>query len=306
MAEAVLKSKKRSGSGIFNTKWEPLIYLAPFLIGVIIFTLYPFFNIILISFKEGYRQMTGAFQSFGFDNYVHIFTDPYFINALKNTAMYVGFVVPISTALSLFFANLLNQKIKGIGIFQTAFFLPMVTSVTAIGLVWKLMFNDRIGVINAMLGLFGVERIEWLLDPAMNIWALIIYGIWNMMPFTIIILLSGLQNIDPLYYTAAKVDGASSRKQFFRITVPLLAPTIGLTCIINMISASKVFGELFPLFSGRPGTAYNLFTMVYYIYYEFNVARHLGYAAAASIILFIIVFVFTMIQLYVQRRWRYY
>lgn len=250
--------------------------------------------------------MTGAFSGFGFDNYVHIFTDPYFINSLKNTALYVIFVVPISTVLSLFFANLLNQKIKGIGIFQTAFFLPMVTSVTAIGLVWKLMFNHRFGVINAILGLFGIGQINWLLDPSMNIWALIIYGIWNMMPFTIILLLSGLQNIDPLYYTAAKVDGAGSAKTFFRITVPLLAPTIGLTCIINTISASKVFGELFPLFSGRPGTAYNLFTVVYYIYYEFNVSYHLGYAAAASIILFLIVFVFTMIQLYVQRRWQYY
>ncbi len=303
---AAVKAKKRSGSGIFNTTWEPFIYLAPFLIGIIIFTLYPFFNIILISFKEGYRQMTGAFESYGLDNYIHILTDPYFINAIKNTAVYVVFVVPISTALSLFFANLLNQKIKGISLFQTAFFLPMVTSVTAIGLVWKLMFNDRIGVINAILGLFGVDPIGWLLDPSMNIWALIIYGIWNMMPFTIIILLSGLQNIDPLYYTAAKVDGASSRKQFFRITVPLLAPTIGLTCIINVISASKVFGELFPLFSGRPGTAYNLFTVVYYIYYEFNVSYHLGYAAAASVVLFLIVFAFTMLQLYVQRKWQYY
>ncbi len=306
MAAAVLGSKKKSGSGIFNTKWEPFIYLAPFLIGIIVFTLYPVINIVLISFKEGYRQITGAFTGYGLGNYARILSDPYFINALKNTAMYVIFVVPISTVLSLFFANLLNQKIKGIAIFQTAFFLPMVTSVTAIGLVWKLMFNDRIGVINAVLGLFGVEPIGWLIDPSMNIWALIIYGIWNMMPFTIILLLSGLQNIDPLYYTAARVDGASSSKQFFRITVPLLAPTIGLTCIINMISASKVFGELFPLFNGSPGTAYNLFTVVYYIYYEFSVSRHLGYAAAASIILFLIVFVFTMIQLYVQRKWKYY
>lgn len=146
--------KKRSGSGIFNTRFEPLIYLVPFLIGILVFTLYPFINIILISFKEGYRQMTGAFDGYGLGNYIHIFADPYFLNSLKNTGMYVIFVVPISTALSLFFANLLNQKIKCIGLFQTAFFLPMVTSVTAIGLVWKLMFNHRFGVINAMLGLF--------------------------------------------------------------------------------------------------------------------------------------------------------
>ena len=301
-----LFKKCKSSSSIFNSRYEPLIYLAPFMMGVLIFTLYPFLNIVLLSFKDGYRQLTGVYTSIGLDNYIHIFSDADFLNSLKNTALYVICVVPISTVLSLISANLLNQKIKGIGIFQTAFFLPMVTSVTAIGLVWKLMFNHRFGVINAILGIFGIDQINWLLDPNMNIWALVIYGVWNMMPFTIILLLSGLQNIDPLYYTAAKVDGAKTLRTFFRITVPLLAPTIGLTVIINTISASKVFSELFPLFSGMPGTAYNLFTVVFYIYYEFNVARHLGYAAAASVILFLIVFAFTMLQLYVQRRFKYY
>lgn len=299
-------AKKKSKSGIFNSPYEPWIYLAPFLIGLIIFTVYPVINVFLISFKEGYRQLTGAYTSLGFGNYASVLSDPYFQNAIKNTALYVLTVVPISTVLSLFFANLLNQKIKGIAFFHTAFFLPLVTSVTAVGLVWKLMFNHRFGVINAMLGVFGVEQINWLLDPNMNIWALIIYGIWNMMPFTIILLLSGLQNIDPLYYTAAKVDGASSTKMFFRITVPLLAPTIGLVCVINTISASKVFGELFPLFSGGAGVANNLFTVVYYIYYQFNIAFKLGKAAAASIILFLIVFVFTMLQLFIQRKWQHY
>ena len=132
-----LFKKRKSKSGIFNSRLEPLIYLAPFLIGVLIFTLYPFLNIILLSFKEGYRQLTGAYTSLGFGNYAHIFSDADFLSSLKNTALYVVCVVPISTVLSLLFANLLNQKIRGIAIFQTAFFLPMVTSVTAIGLVWS-------------------------------------------------------------------------------------------------------------------------------------------------------------------------
>lgn len=296
----------KTKSGTFNRSFEPWLYLLPFIFGIVVFTLYPVINVVLISFKEGYRLLTGAFDSIGVENYLKVISDPYFINGIKNTAIYVITVVPIATAISLFFANLLNQKIKGIAIFHTAYFLPLVTSATAVGLVWKLMFNGQFGVINYLLGIFNIGPFEWITDPRMNIYTLIIYGIWNMIPFTTILLLSGLQNIDPLYYTAAKVDGASSSKMFFRITVPLLAPTIGLTCVVNTISASKVYGELFPLFNGRPGIARNLYTVVFYIYEKFYVDWDLGRAAAASIILFLIIFVFTMIQLQIQKRWKYY
>ena len=299
-------NKKESAFGIFNTPIEPFLYLLPFAIGLLIFTIYPIFNVVLISFKENYRVMTGAFTSWGIGNYSEVIHDPYFQNGLRNTLIYVVTVVPISTCLSLLFANLLNQKIKGIAFFQTAYFLPLVTSTTAVGLVWKLMFNTKSGVINFLLSLVGIPPVDWLLNPSMNIYALIIYGIWNMMPFTIILLLSGLQNIDPLYYTAAKVDGASTTKIFMRITVPLLAPTIFLTIIINTISSSKVFTELFPLFSGRPGTAYTLYTVVYYIYDQFYVKWKLGKAAAASLILFLIIFVFTQLQQRVQKHYDYY
>lgn len=299
-------SKSRNMSGRFNRSWEPFLYLLPFFIGILVFTLYPVINVVLISFKEGYRLLTGAYTAIGFENYSKVLSDPYFINGIKNTAIYIITVVPISTMISLLFANLLNQKIKGIAIFHTAYFLPLVTSATAIGLVWKLMFNGQIGVINFLLGIFGIGPFEWIIDPNMNIYTLIIFGIWNMLPFTTILLLSGLQNIDPLYYTAARVDGASSIKMFFRITVPLLAPTIGLTCVVNTISASKVYGELFPLFNGRPGIASNLYTVVYYIYDQFYLKWNLGKAAAASIILFLIIFVFTMVQLQIQKRWKYY
>jgi multiple sugar transport system permease protein len=136
----------------------------------------------------------------------------------------------------------------------------MVTSITAVGLVWKWLFNYDYGLINYLLSIFGISAVNWLNNPAYNLAALIIYSIWSMLPFTIILLLAGFQNVDPQYYTAARVDGAKSSKIFFRITLPLLAPTIGLTMIINMISASKVFTELFPLFNGKPGSAYSLYT----------------------------------------------
>lgn len=286
-----------------SKKIEPYLYLAPFAIGVLVFTLYPIINVVLLSFKENYNFITKDFANWGIGNYLYVLKDPYFLQAYKNTFMYVFVVIPISTCLSVVIATLLNQKIKFSGVFQTAYFLPMVTSTIAIGFAWRFMFNYKSGVINYLLSFLGVEAINWLQVPSYNFPALCIYGIWAILPFTIILLLSGLQNIDPMYYTAAKVDGAGPIKSFFRITLPLLAPTIFLVLCVNTISTFKVYNELFPLFQGA-GIANNLFTVVYYIYYQFRVkspARY-GYAAAAAVLLFITVFIFTMIQRWVEAK----
>lgn len=288
----------------FKNFLEVIFFLAPFAIGLIIFTIYPFINVFTLSFKEGYKTLSGEFTGFGLANYEAVISDPNFLNGLKNTGLYVLFVVPIATALSILIGAMLNSKIKLKGFFQTCYFLPMVTSITAIGLVWKWLFNYDYGLINYLIKLFGGSSINWLNNPKYNLAALIIYGIWSMIPFTTILLLAGFQNINPQYYTAARVDGASTLKIFWRITLPLLAPTIGLTLIINMISASKVFTELFPLFNGQPGSAYSLYTVVYYLYDAFYVKWKLGRAAASAVILFLIVLTLTLLQLLIQRKWR--
>ncbi|NLP22888.1 MAG: sugar ABC transporter permease [Erysipelotrichaceae bacterium] len=284
-------------------KIEPILFIAPALIGIIVFTLYPFINVIIMAFKEDYNFLTTEFTKFGLKNFEIIFNDPYFIQAMKNSFMYVLIVVPVSTAISVIIANLLNQNIRFKAFLQTSYFLPMVTSITAVGMAWKFMFNYQNGIINYVLSFFGVDAINWLQNPNYNFLALVIYGIWSILPFTIIVLLSGLQNINPLYYTAAKVDGAKAFKIFQRITLPLLAPTIGLVMVINTISTFKVFNELFPLFQG-PGIAYNLFTVVYYIYYHFRslTPPKYGIAAAAAIILFFMILIFTSLQIYIQKK----
>ena len=166
--------KNKSGeANIFNRKWEPMIYLLPFAVGLLIFTVYPIINVVIMSFKEGYR-LSGAFNGWGLANYIKVLNDPLFKNAIKTTFTYVFTVVPIATILSIIVAVLLNQKIKGIALFQTAYFLPMVTSAIAVGLVWKYMFNTDIGVINWILGLFGIDPINWL--GASKVLLLIIYG----------------------------------------------------------------------------------------------------------------------------------
>ena len=284
---------------------EPWLYLLPFLIGVVAFTLYPVVNVVLMSFKEDYSYLTREFAQWGVENYKSVVSDAKFRQAVGNTLQYVVLVVPISTCIAVVVAYLLNQKLRFSALFQTAYFLPMVTSITAVGLAWRLMYNERFGIINYILSWFGVDPIGWLTKAQYSMTALVIFGVWNILPFTIILLLSGLQNIDEQYYTAARVDGARSLRVFFRITVPLLAPTIFLVCIVNTISSFKVFSELYPLFKGDPGPFYNLYTVVYYIRYAMMESREYGIAAAAAIVLFLFIFVFTMIQLLIQKKWQH-
>lgn len=298
-----------TGEQMFNSKFEPFIYLLPFIIGLLIFTVYPIINVVIMALKNGYR-LSGTFKGWGVENFTYVLSNKDFLSSISNTFIYVFTVVPIATVIAIVVANFLNQKIKGMAIFQTAYFLPMVTSSIAVGISWRYMFNTKFGVINWLLGLFNVAPIDWLGAKAgvapYNMLVIIIFGIWNMLPFTIILLLSGLQNIDPMYYTAAKVDGATSGKMFFRITIPLLLPTIFLTMIVNMISAFKAYNELIPFWSGKPGVlGNNLYTMVYWIKETFYNNSRLGHAAAASIVLFLIILVFTMIQRFVQKRFDY-
>lgn len=290
---------------ILKDKIEPYIYLFPFMFFLLIFTIYPVINVFLLSFKENYSFLRGTYDEISFENYKEVLLDDKFRQSLINTFLYVLFVVPLSTAIAVFVAYLLNQKIKGIAFFQTAFFMPMVTSITAVGLIWRFMYNQNYGVFNYILSLFGIEKIGWLTDSAWSLVALVIFGIWNILPFTIILLLSGLQNIDQMYYTAAKVDGAKPAKIFFRITVPLLSPTIFLVSIMNTISSFKVFSELFPLFNGKPGPYFNLYTVVYYIRYAMMEKRKYGYAAAGAVILFICIMIFTFVELLIKKHKRF-
>ena len=290
---------------LIKDKVEPYVYLLPFMLFLIVFTIYPVINVFILSFKENFSYLRGTFDGWSLENYKEVLTDDKFKQSMINTFLYVLFVVPISTAIATFIAHLLNQKIKGIAFFQTAFFMPMVTSITAVGLIWRFMYNKKYGVFNYFLSLFGVEPIGWLTDSAWSLVALVIFGIWNILPFTIILLLAGMQNIDEMYYTAAKVDGAKPAKIFFRITVPLLSPTIFLVSIMNTISSFKVFSELFPLFNGKPGPYFNLYTVVYYIRYAMMEKRKYGYAAAAAVILFICIMIFTFIELLIKKHKRF-
>ncbi|MDO5022401.1 MAG: sugar ABC transporter permease [Eubacteriales bacterium] len=288
---------------------EPFDYLLPFFVGVIAFTLYPMIRVVIMSFQERYK-LDGSFTGWGLGNYEYVLkgipgTSNYFLQGLVNTFLYVLYTVPASTVIAVFVAFLLNKKLKGSAIYQTAYFLPMVTSITAVGLVWRWIFNKNFGLLNALLLFFSATPQNWLQATENSMAVMVIFGIWNSLPFTIILMLSGLQNIDETYYTVARVDGAKTPRIFRRITLPLLAPTIGLVLVINSISAFKVFTEVTVLFNGSPGPAYNMYTVVYYIYEMMHQRLELGRAAAAAIVLFFFILLFTMVQRFIQRRWNY-
>lgn len=322
-------TRDEAGRAHIGERLEPLDYLLPFLIGVGVFTLYPAIRVFIMSFQEEYhatKNGAGDFTGWGLGNYRFVlglqgsqttYSDG-FMRGLKNTSLYVLFTVPITAIIAIVIAYLLNQKSKLNALFQTVYFLPMVTTATAIGMVWKWMFNDNYGLINLFIRnitqFFGApEDIAWLstgtgINYVIPMSVLIIYGIWNSLPFTIILLLSGLQNIDENLYTVAKVDGSSGTRIFFKITVPLLSPTIGLVLIINSISAFKIYNEVYILWNESPNSQ-GMETVAWYIYdninHAFDGTHSLGYAAAAAMILFAIIFVFTMVQKFIQRKWVY-
>lgn len=272
------------------------LYLMPALIIMFIFTLYPLAKAIYMSFCEDYSIIYGTYDQIGLGNYKDLFEDAVFLKALKNTSIYVVFVVPCSIALSLLIAVLLNSKIKCQGMFQTIYFLPYVTSVIAIGIVWSWIFNSNYGLLNHMLSWFGIEAIPWLNSPDYALTALIIFSIWKSMAFDILIFLAGLQTISPDLYNAARVDATPKWRVFMKITVPGIMPMIAYAFVMGIINAFKVYNEVFSLFNGNAGPANSAITVVYYIYDKFYNSANYGVAAAASVVLFVIILSLTMLQ----------
>jgi multiple sugar transport system permease protein len=271
-----------------------------------LFTFYPFFSAFRLSlFKWNALNPPGSYV--GFSNYTTIFHDKYFWNAVKNTFYYVGVSVPITLFLALLVANLLNKPLRGRSFARTSFFLAYITPLVAVAMVWSWMYNWRFGLLNYLLGLVGIKLINWLMDPHYAMPAVILMSVWRFVGYQAIILLAGLQNIEKQYYDAAKVDGATGFRVWWNVTIPLLTPQIFFVFLISMIGSFKIFTEIYVLFSGTPGPLKSAETLVYYI---LRIGRldgnHLGRAAAASVFLFAVIFLFTIFQLiFTQRRVHY-
>ncbi|WP_071130706.1 carbohydrate ABC transporter permease [Enterococcus timonensis] len=279
----------------YNPENQPKawFFLLPALVVVLIFSIYPLFRSLYMSFQKGSLIR----QSFtGIDNYRTVLTDPVFYKALRNTALFAFTVVPIGLVISLLISWIIFEKVKHKSFFETIFFMPYVTSTIAIGIVFRYFFNGSYGLINYLLGFIGIGPINWLDNIHMSMTTLIIFGIWSGLAFNIIILLSGFRNIDSEHFKIAKMFGATNWEIFRRITFPELVPTITFLLLVNVISSFKVYTQVYALFGGQPGLAKSATTAVYYIYDKFHVAGRPGIAMAATVILFIVILIITFIQ----------
>lgn len=271
----------------------------PALIIILIFNLYPLFKTFVLAFQKG---TLNHLEFFGWKNFQIVLRDPKFHTALSNTAIYALVVVPVGMIIALFIAVTIHEKIKHKQIFETVFFLPYLTSIIAIGVVFRYLFNYHYGFINYILGIFQIAPIDFLDQPSMSIKTVIIFGIWLSLAFNIIILLTGLRAIDPSFYQVADMFGATKWEQFIRITLPQLVPTITFLLMMNFISAFKVYGQVYAIFNGTPGLAQSATTGVFYIFTKFYSQHRYGQGMAAAVILFFIILLITLIQNRILKR----
>ena len=288
----------RAGEG-----WWALLFLAPTLIGLTLLSAGPILASLGISLTD-WDLLTPP-QFVGVDNFVSLAGEDRFLVALRNTAFYTLLSVPIGMVLALALALALNQPLRGIALIRTAYFLPVVTSATAVGLVWSWIYSPASGLLNEVIGVVGLPPQRWISDPFWAMPSIIAMSVWQGLGINVIVFLAGLQAIPQEYYDAAAVDGAARWSRLRHVTLPLLTPSIFFTGILSLIGAFQIFDQVYILARpGRPTEA--TITLVYFIYESGFKFFRMGEAAAASWILFLIVAVLTVIYFRSQNRWVHY
>ena len=320
-------------------KWKGWIYLSPCVALLLIFTVWPIFNTLRMAFWDGYGLMSEIGSQnlrqecidilgydpgnlypyeFGVNNFTNVVNYGQFWQCMKNTMLLCVLTVPLSTILALIIAVCLNSIGPLNRLLQTIYFLPYVTNSIAIGMVFSAMFNiiglgtsaPSYGIINRFLGFFGLDPVNWMNNGSpywANIVVLVVYIVWNALPFKILILLGGLQSVNKQYYDAAKIDSTPKIRVFTRITVPLLSPMIVYVVITGFIGGFKEYSSIVGIFGEdmQAPAGESLNTMVGYIYTQLG-QDHEGQASAAALILFAIIFVVTMINLSISKKSTHY
>ena len=290
-----------------NKDLKGWLYLLPAFLFVGVFMIYPLIDVLIYSFEEGFNFASGKSFGIGFYNYQYVLRDPYFIQALKNTFLLVAITVPASTILALVISLGLSS-IKWLKkAYQTIFFLPYVTNTLAVGLVFMILFNKTPysdGLVNALITSLGGQAIDFING---EYWAkmlvLCLYTIWVVLPFKILVFTSALASVDKTLYQAAAVDGTPENRLFWKITLPMISPTISYLVITGFIGAFKAYSDAVALFGTNLNTA-DMNTIVGYVYdmlYS-DGGGYPSFASAAAIILFCIVLTITCINLIVSKK----
>ncbi len=280
------------------------LFILPTYIGFIVFILYPLIESMRISFLEFSILRESTY--IGLDNYAQLLSDTRLRTVYINTIVFTLFAVFFNAGVGLLLAVMLNRRLPTLmrNLYRSVFFFPVLIAHTYIAVIWRFLYHQETGVINYYLGFLGIDTIPWLSNAQWAMAAIIIMDVWKNTGFAMLVFLAGLQSISQEYYEAAQLDGANERQLFFRITIPLLSPTIFFILVIFMIGALQVFDTIIVLTEGGPGDATR--SVVLYIY-ELAFRRFdMGYAAAVSMTLFVIILLLTIAQFIISRRWVHY
>ncbi len=280
------------------------LMIAPTALGLLIFYIWPILRTFSLSFTDS--GAFGASEWNGLENYRKLVTDEAVLGALGNTFVYAA-VVLLVVPLSVVVAALLNTKgLRGVGIYRTLYFLPVVTMPVAVAIVWTWIYNGDFGVLNFLLSLIGVEGRSWTTDSDTALFAIAVVGIWMSLGYNVVILLAGLQGIPAQFYEAAELDGAGPVRRFFSVTVPLLSPSIFFVTVLSLIQALQVFDLIFIMMDVTNPALSSTRSVVYLFYQEAFVNTDRGYAAAIVMVLLAIILVMTLAQFRLQRKWVHY
>jgi multiple sugar transport system permease protein len=300
-----MAQKKRVRKLYSNTRTmlTAIGFLSPNIAGFLAFTAIPVVTSLIISLYDW--PVLGKHEFIGLGNYIKLFSgDPLFIKVMGNTFIYVICYVSFNFLLAMSLAVWLTGKISGRQFYRSVFFIPQVTPVVAMAMIWRYLFMPKYGLINNVLGVFGIPDINWLGDMNIAMSAIIIMSLWQGFGYNMVIFIAGLLGVPASQKEAAKIDGASNGRVFFRITLPLMSPSIFFAIVMTVISSFQVFEQTLTMTAGGPGNVTN--TIVLYLYQNAFTYLKMGYASAMAWILFALIMIVTAIQMAGQRNLVYY
>lgn len=274
--------------------WEPTLFVGPAMLLYLVFFVGPVLFSIYLSFAD-WNLVNPVTKLVGLQNYISVLKDPVFRISFRNTLVYVVGTVPVSAALGLGLAVLVEGLTRGKQFYRFLFFTPVVTSIAVVGVVWSLMFSQRNGLINLLLANLGIKGPNWLMEPGLAMVALIVVGIWKSFGYNMVLFIPGLKNIDKQVYEAAQVDGANGWQQFWHITLPLLSPVTFFVVTMSLINSFQVFASVQVMTKGGPNNATNM--LAYHVWEEAFQFFDAGRASAAATLLFLLMAVLTLLQI---------
>ncbi|QOS76492.1 sugar ABC transporter permease [Paenibacillus sp. JNUCC31] len=294
-------SRKRTGRGPLAREAQIAgwLFVSPMVLGFTLLLLFPMGLALYMSLTDW--PLLGDHRFIGLENYRNIMTDAMFWKVLANTVYFTAGLVPLNIVLALLLALLLSRSLRGIGIFRTAIFVPVMTSLIVWSIVWKLMYATESGLINQLLLMIGIKGPAWLYNQDLAMPAVIVTSVLKNVGLNMVLFIAAIQQVPRSLYEAATLDGAGKRGTFFHVTLPMITPTVFLTMVMTVIGSLKVFGQIYVMTQGGPSNSTKV--LVYYIWEKAFKLFQFGYASSLAYVLFFIVLILTLLQWQLRKRW---